>query len=97
MDIKIDGLMPTMPNRTVGKDQATAGIDFKEVLNESLRNLNETELNAQEMDRLLAIGEIDNLHDVMVASQQAEIALNLALEIKTQVIDAYKEIMRLQL
>lgn len=97
MDIKIDGLMPTLPTKTGGSEQAATGIDFKDVLNESLRNLNETELNAQEMDRLLAIGEIDNLHDVMVASQQAEIALNLAMEIKTQVIDAYKEIMRLQL
>jgi flagellar hook-basal body complex protein FliE len=97
MDMKIDGLMPTLPGKVSSDDRTTSGINFKEILNESLRNLNDTELHAQEMDRLLAIGEIDNLHDVMVASQQAEIALNLALEIKTQVIDAYKEIMRLQL
>jgi len=34
---------------------------------------------------------------VTIAAQKAQLTLNLAVEIKTQLMDAYKEIMRLQI
>lgn len=72
-------------------------IDFKSLLFDSINKLNSYEMEANKMDLMLASGEIDNIHDVMIASQKADIALQFAIEVKNKVMDAYKEIMRIQL
>jgi flagellar hook-basal body complex protein FliE len=53
--------------------------------------------NANIMAEKLATGEVENIHEVFVASQKAELTLNMAIEVKNKVVEAYKEIMRLQL
>ena len=72
-------------------------INFGEILNEALNKVNDDQLFADEMDRMLATGEVDNVHEVTIAAQKAQLTLNLAVEIKSQLMDAYKEIMRLQI
>jgi len=72
-------------------------INFGEILNEALNKVNDDQIFADEMDRMLATGQVDNVHEVTIAAQKAQLTLNLAVEIKTQLMDAYKEIMRLQI
>jgi flagellar hook-basal body complex protein FliE len=72
-------------------------INFGEILNEALNKVNDDQIFADEMDRMLATGEVDNVHEVTIAAQKAQLTLNLAVEVKTQLMDAYKEIMRLQI
>ena len=72
-------------------------INFGEVLNEARNKVNDDQIFADEMDRMLATGEVDNVHEVTIAAQKAQLTLNLAVEIKSQLMDAYKEIMRLQI
>lgn len=72
-------------------------INFGEILNDALNKVNDDQNFADEMDRMLATGEVDNVHEVTIAAQKAQLTLNLAVEIKSQLMDAYKEIMRLQI
>ena len=46
---------------------------------------------------MLVNGEIDQLHDVMIAAQKASLSMSLAVEVQSKVIDAYNEIMRMQI
>ncbi len=78
-------------------DQQKKHTDFGAFLKQSIEQLNQYELQSQKMDTLMSIDEIDNLHEVMIAAQKSEIALQFAVEVKNKVLDAYKEIMRLQL
>ena len=71
-------------------------LNFGKILTEALNKVNDDQLHADEMDRMLASGEIDNVHDVTIAAQKAQLTLSLAVEIKSQLMEAYKEIMRLQ-
>lgn len=70
--------------------------DFKKFLLDSINKLDTYEKKANELGVKLAAGEIDNIHEVMIASQKAEIALQFGIEVKNKVMDAYKEIMRMQ-
>ncbi|WP_432665061.1 flagellar hook-basal body complex protein FliE [Wukongibacter baidiensis] len=70
--------------------------DFKDFLMGAIDKLNAYENESNRMGQMLAIGEVDNIQDVMIASQKADIALNFAIEVKNKVMDAYKEIMRMQ-
>ena len=78
-------------NREVSK------VDFKEFLIESLEKVNADQNNAEAMDKALMLGEVDNIHEVMIASQKAEISLSFAVEVRNKVLEAYKEIMRIQM
>lgn len=70
--------------------------DFKDFLLGAIDKLNTYESEATRMGEMLATGEVDNIHEVMIASQKSEIALQFAIEVKNKVMDAYKEIMRMQ-
>lgn len=79
------------------KDTKNNNLNFKNLLLKSINNLNTYEDEINKLDLMLATGEIDNIHDVMIASQKAEIALQFAIEVKNKIMDAYKEIMRIQI
>ena len=70
--------------------------NFADFLKESVGKVNQYELESEKMDNLAAIGQIDNMHETMIASGKSEIALQFMLEVKSKVLDAYKQIMRLQ-
>lgn len=72
-------------------------IDFSSVLSDAINKVNDDQLHADEMDELLAAGKIDNIHEVTIAAQKAELSLTFAIEVKNKVMDAYNEIMRLQI
>ena len=43
-----------------------------------------------------ALGLMDNTHDLQIAQQKANLAIQYTVAIRNQVLDAYKEIMNLQ-
>ncbi len=83
--------------KIASEDKNIQKTDFKDFLISSLEKVNADQNYANEMDEALAVGAVDNLHDVMIASQKAEITLSLAVEVRNKVIEAYKEIMRIQM
>jgi len=46
---------------------------------------------------LMAIGEMDNLHQPMIDMQKANLALQFTLQVRNKILDAYQEIMRIQI
>ena len=44
----------------------------------------------------LAAGELEDISQAVVASEKADIALQLTLQVRNKVVDAYQEIMRMQ-
>ena len=82
----------------VGSEKSkVSNVDFKDFLIESLEKVNADQLYAEKMDEALILGETDNLHDVMIASQKAEVSLSFAVQVRNKVLEAYKEIMRIQM
>ncbi len=51
---------------------------------------------AEEAEMAYALGLTDNTHDLQVAQQKANLAIQYTVAIRNQVLDAYKEIMNLQ-
>ncbi|SFL78075.1 flagellar hook-basal body complex protein FliE [Halanaerobium salsuginis] len=69
---------------------------FADFLKEKLGEVNNLQKNSEAMTASFAAGETDNIHDVMIAAEKAKIAVNLTTAVQNKVIDAYNEIMRLQ-
>lgn len=70
--------------------------NFGEILSKAIDEVNSAQIESETMGHLLAIGEIDNLHDVQIAGQKAELTLNLMVQVRNKILDAYNEINRIQ-
>ena len=69
---------------------------FGEFLTDALKATNELQLNSDAMNAALAAGRVEDISQVMIASQKAEIALQLTLQLRNRATSAYQEIMRMQ-
>lgn len=69
---------------------------FSNILKSALNQVNSLQIQSDEYKELLATGEIDNLHDVTIAAEKANISLQLTLAIRNKLVEAYQEIMRMQ-
>lgn len=72
------------------------GVDFSEYIMKAIDNVSNTEKEAVKLGEMLAVGEVDNLHDVMIASEKANLTLSFAIEVRNKVLAAYNEINRIQ-
>ncbi|MBP3952041.1 flagellar hook-basal body complex protein FliE [Bacillus suaedae] len=75
---------------------AQAQESFKTALSQAIKDVNQMQQQSGQKTELLAKGEIDNLHDVMITGQKASITLQATVEVRNKVIEAYQEIMRMQ-
>lgn len=69
---------------------------FMSVLKESLNKVNEAQMESDKLTEKLALGENVDLHQVMISSQKASITLQATMEIRNKAVEAYQEMMRMQ-
>ncbi|MGQ9531350.1 MAG: flagellar hook-basal body complex protein FliE [Desulfotomaculales bacterium] len=70
---------------------------FAETLRQAVDKLNETQLRA---DRTLAqflTGEIQDVHQVVLAMEEARLAMQLAVQVRNRIVEAYQELSRMQI
>lgn len=70
---------------------------FSNNLKTAIEQLNQTQLESEQKTIALVNGEVDDLHDVMVTAQKANLMMSMAVEVQSKVIDAYNEMMRMQI
>ena len=72
-------------------------LNFGDVLDSSLKELNEIQINADKAIADLATGEVKDLHQAAIAIGKADTSMKLMLEIRNKALSAYKEISRTQI
>ncbi len=70
--------------------------DFKEMLDNAIDTVNDLQSNADQLTQKLATGELKDLHQVMIAVEEVNIALQLTMQIRNKIVEAYQEVMRMQ-
>jgi len=60
-----------------------------------VNSVNDLQFDAAKAQELLATGDAADLHQVMIAAEEAGIALDLLLEIRNKLVDAYKTLMQM--
>jgi len=72
-------------------------VSFTDMLKQGLGQVNSLQLASDDLAARFAAGETDNIHELLIAGQKADVALQLATSIRTKLIEAYQEIMRMQI
>ncbi|NLN46317.1 MAG: flagellar hook-basal body complex protein FliE [Clostridiaceae bacterium] len=82
----------------VGSPEAVSGAGhFSETMNQLLEQTGTSTAEARTEAMSLLTGETDSIHSIVLAGEKAEIALQLTLQIRNKVLDAYNEVMRMQI
>jgi flagellar hook-basal body complex protein FliE len=90
--------LPSFNELTPGK--ATGDVapqSFSQVLANSLMEVNSMQQEANKAIQKLASGQTKNISETMLAVENAEIAFKTMNQVRMKVIEAYKEIMRMQM
>ena len=92
----INGNYGITPLEKTADNNSGNQISFSKLLEDNLNKVNNMQIKSNEMTEQFALGNIDNVHDVTIAAQKASTALNLTVAVQNKVMDAYNEIMRMQ-
>ncbi|MCE5249594.1 flagellar hook-basal body complex protein FliE [bacterium] len=68
---------------------------FAGTLEKFVNDVNSLQNRADESIEKLATGEISDVHQVMIAVEEANTAMEFMLEIRNKIIEAYQEVMRM--
>jgi len=88
--------LDTTSTTTAGK---TSNV-FDTILNSAISNINSTNSllsDAENEEISFAMGESENTHDLMIALQKASTALQYTVAVRDKFLEAYKEIMNMQI
>lgn len=72
------------------------GDKFGEVLKNSIAEVNQAQVSADHAAQQIAAGETKDLHGAMIKLEEADISLRLMVQVRNKAVEAYQEIMRLQ-
>ncbi len=100
MSININSLPNIQPISTeIGGVQKASDTktSFKDVINDAINKVNDLQIESSNATDDFLTGKSDNIHSVMIAGSKADLALQMTLQVRNKVMDAYKEIMNMQI
>ena len=83
-------------DQTFEKAGQKSGAGFKDTINNYVSEVNDLQVKAGESIENFATGKVENVHEVMIAMSKAEVSFKFMMETRNKLVDAYKEIMRMQ-
>lgn len=97
--MKIDLPIQNLPNNVLkgvgSSDGSSKGVSFGDFLNSAIKQVDGLQKESEKLNESLALGLTDNIHQVMIASEKASIAMQFTMQVRNKIMDAYQEIMRM--
>ncbi|MCL1983637.1 MAG: flagellar hook-basal body complex protein FliE [Clostridiales bacterium] len=90
---ELSGFKPEQASPLAGARE----LPFKEIFSTAVQNMKETEIISNNDTALLALGDIDDLHTLGIDATKAYLAERLVIELRNRAMEAYSEIMRINL
>ena len=91
----LGGINYSSDNR-VSASPAESQKKFSTFLKESIENVNAAQIQSDNLTEKMARGENVDLHNVLITAQIASIMLQTTMEVRNKAVEAYQEIMRMQ-
>jgi flagellar hook-basal body complex protein FliE len=83
----------TPQNRASGE----AATGFGEVLKDAISTVNELQKQSDQEIQKLMTGESQDLHTTVIAMQKADLSFQMMMQVRNKIVQAYQEIMRMQI
>ncbi|MEI8217033.1 MAG: flagellar hook-basal body complex protein FliE [Eubacteriales bacterium] len=95
---KLDGIKPLSGESKIGSiGEENNGVGFKDILNDVIGNVQSTEATVNQDTYNLATGKTDDMHTIMINAAKADMALQTMVQLRNKIVEAYTEVMRINL
>lgn len=74
----------------------SSGVSFGDMLTEGLQEVSQRQQDVRSEMEKFATGKSEGIHDVMLAMGKSEVSFSLMLEVRNRLVDAWREITRIQ-
>lgn len=99
MNINLPSVSPPIPGLSSGteiqKQTAESG-GLSRTFEKLLQDVNQQQLNAEAKQIELMVTDNKDIHGTMLALEKADLSLRLMLQIRNKLVNAYEEVMRMQ-
>lgn len=75
----------------------SVSLPFQSLFEDAVSNVKETNSSLNGEIAKLATGQTDNMHDALIASEKANLSVDMVVELRNKLLDAYKEISNINL
>lgn len=72
-------------------------VPFGEVFQSAIQNVAQNEKTLEESQYMLSIGEIDDAHTVPIAAANAQLSVDLMVQLRNKAVESFNELMRISL
>lgn len=96
--MRIHDLGTNLADASKGLQKGAAGKsdDFANTLMDALKEVNNSQQESREMQNQFMAGQPVELHDLMIKMEQASTAMQLTMQVRNKLLEAYQEINRMQ-
>lgn len=99
MNIQTIGTSSILNNVNIQKPVGETGdnTSFSKVISDAINKVNDAQVTADQKVEGFIKGEDVNMHDVMLSMQESQLSMQLLIEVRNKVVEAYQELNRVQL
>lgn len=76
--------------------EAAKANDFGQALTDALKEVNDSQMQAREKQNLLMANQPVDVDDLMISMERASVAMQLTMQVRNKLLEAYQEITRMQ-
>jgi flagellar hook-basal body complex protein FliE len=91
----IGGAPPLLPEASGPAAPAAGGASFADALGSALQAVDRLQLAGDQRAAEIAMGG-GNLHETAIALEKADVALRVATKVRNKLVEAYQDVMRMQ-
>ena len=93
----LEGITPLTLKPAGESSVQSTGADFGNMLKSMVEKVNNAQLTGEQAIQKLHNGKATHLHEVMIATEEADISLRMLVQLRNKAQTAYEEIMRMQI
>ncbi|SRR6266498_1405403 len=94
--LNLTNLLPPLSPSTSGAQVGTSSNSFGSAVRNAVESLEDSQkVSEQEVAKAVG-GETQDLHRTIIAMQTADLGFQFALQVRNKLVNAYEEIMRIQ-
>jgi flagellar hook-basal body complex protein FliE len=96
-DINIkDVLSPEFKKNSESQRGSSGETSFGDMLKQSMNEVHKLQTQANQAITDLSTGQAENLHSTILALEKADISFRLMMQVRNKILEAYREVMRMQ-
>lgn len=92
----ITGITGATPPTDAVATEGTTGTNFGDLVKDGMQSVSNAEFQADDLMQTMASGGDVYPHEVLIATNKASLAVSMAVEVRNKALEAYREIMNMQ-